>query len=44
MPRKSGMTSMCLPTMAAASGAHMSPVSANPCSITTAGPAPPTRT
>src|SRR5215813_12773586 len=44
MPRRSGTTTVWLDASAAASGAHMSPVSPKPCSMTTAGPCPPTRT
>src|SRR2546423_457180 len=44
MPRKSGTITVCVPASSAAAGAHMSPVSANPCSITMAGPWPPIRT
>src|SRR4029077_9719302 len=44
MPRRSGTMTVWSFTSAAANGAHMSPVSPKPCSITTAGPFPPTRT
>src|SRR5579871_207271 len=43
MPRRSGMTTVHVAASAAASGCHMSPVSAKPCSATTAGPLPPMR-
>src|SRR5258705_13319937 len=44
MPRRSGTITVWLATSLAAIGAHMSPVSPKPCSNTTAGPCPPTRT
>ena len=44
MPRRSGTTTVWSSTKTAATGAHMSPVSPKPCSMTTAGPLPPTRT
>src|SRR5262249_2106773 len=44
MPRRSGTTTVWSWTKTAATGAHMSPVSPKPCSMTTAGPLPPTRT
>src|SRR3989442_454637 len=44
MPRRSGTMTVWSFISFAASGAHMSPVSPNPCSRTTAGPLPPTRT
>src|SRR5215471_2880013 len=44
MPRRSGTTTVWSLTKTAATGAHMSPVSPKPCSMTTAGPLPPTRT
>jgi len=44
MPRRSGTTTVNSLAIAFASGAHMSPVSPKPCSITTAGPLPPWRT
>ena len=40
MPRRSGTTTVWSVASSAASGAHMSPVSPNPCSSTTAGPMP----
>src|SRR5258708_2465850 len=43
MPRRSGTMTVRLIAKAAATGAHMSPVSPKPCSSTTAGPPPPTR-
>src|SRR5215469_9355740 len=43
MPRKSGTTRVWSSTKTAATLAHMSPVSPKPCSMTTAGPLPPTR-
>jgi hypothetical protein len=42
MLRRSGTTTVRSATSAPASGAHMSPVSPKPCSMTTAGPWPPT--
>src|SRR5207302_992102 len=44
MPRRSGTITVWSCASRAASGAHMSPVSPNPWSSTTAGPCPPTRT
>src|SRR5476651_2307609 len=43
MPRRSGTMSVCFAASAVAVSPHMSPVSAKPCSRTTAGPCPPIR-
>src|SRR5260221_7857690 len=44
MPRRSGTITVWSFIRTSASGTHMSPVSPKPCSSTTAGPVPPTRT
>ncbi len=44
IPRRSGTITVWSLTRTAASGSHMSPVSPKPCSSSTAGPWPPTRT
>src|SRR5471030_2423280 len=43
MPRRSGTMSVCFASSDLAVSPHMSPVSAKPCSRTTAGPCPPIR-
>jgi hypothetical protein len=44
IPRKSGTTTVRLPTSVSANGAHISPGSPKPCSMTTADPSLPIRT